>query len=66
MFEIIREKLERPITSRKKFSDGCDGQFRPRYCVIDLMKACKRFSLGHASFDYFEANEAKNISDTLG
>lgn len=65
MFEIIREKLERPITSWK-FSDGCDGQFRPRYCVIDLMKACKRFSLGHASFDYFEANEGKNISDTLG
>ena len=34
--------------------------------MVDLMKACKRFNLEHASFDYFEANEGKNISDKIG
>ena len=29
------------------------------------MKACKRFNLEHASFNYFEGNEGKNISDTV-
>lgn len=41
MFEIIRDKFRRPVTSWKRFPDGCDGQFQSRYCVVDLMKACK-------------------------
>ena len=65
-FEIIREKLGRPIVSWKRFSDGCDGRFRSRYTVTDFMKACARFDLKQASFDYFEANEGKNVSDTIG
>ena len=66
MFEIVREKLGRPILNWKRFSDGCDGQFRSRFTVADLMKACERFDLQQASFDFFEANEGKNISDTVG
>ena len=66
MFEIIREKLGRPVTSWKRFSDGCDGQFQSRFGIVDLMEPCKRFSLEHASYDYFEANEGKNISETIG
>ena len=34
--------------------------------MADLMKVCPRFNLEQASFDYFEANEGKNVSDTIG
>ena len=66
MFEILKEKLGRSFKYWKRFSDGCDGQFRSRYTVADLMKAPKRFNCDIVSFDYFEANEGKNISDTIG
>ena len=66
MFEIIREKLQRPILNWKRLTDGCDGQFRSGFTLADLMKACERFQLQRASFDFFEAHEGKNVSDTIG
>ena len=30
-FEIIRERINRPIYNWKRFSDGCSGQFRSRF-----------------------------------
>ena len=50
----------------KRFSDGCDSQFRSRFCMVDLIKLCKWLNLEHASFDSFEATKGKNISNTTG
>ena len=49
-----------------RFSDGCVTQFNSRKVNADLLKSRKDFHLSHISFQYFEANECKNISDSIG
>lgn len=65
MFEIIRGK-EIKIDNWERYSDSCTGQFRSRKCNAFLLNAPKTFKLEKASFEYFEANEGKNVSDSIG
>ena len=64
MFEIVRSKI-RNITNWKRFSDGCGQQFRSRFTVADLIKAPSLYNCNQVSMDFYEANEGKNISDTI-
>ena len=49
------------------WTDGCGGQFRSRFVNADLMKKAKQiFRLKGVSFEYFEAHDGKNTSDTIG
>ena len=66
MFEIIREKLGRPIHYWARMSDGCSGQFKSRHCVADLMQASSTYDLKQVKFHYFASHEGKNTSDTIG
>ena len=64
MFQIVREKC--PINNWLRFSDACASQFRSRKVNAKLLDAPVDFQLQHVSFDYFEAHEGKNISDSIG
>ena len=66
MFEILRDKCPHPITNWLRYSDGCASQFRSRKVNANLLSAPQDFNLQNVSFDYFEANEGKNISDSIG
>ena len=47
-------------------SDGCSGQFKPRYCVANLMNSCSELELTQVGFHYYASHESKNTSDTIG
>ena len=66
MFQIIRRKCPGAVQNWVRFSDGCASQFRSRKVNADLLKSQKDFDLNQVSFQYFEANEGKNISDSIG
>ena len=66
MFEIVREKLNQPIKNWIRFSDGCGAQFKSGYAVADLFNAKETFKLENAWFNFFESNEGKNTSDSIG
>ena len=66
MMEILREKLNRPLTNWVRYSDGCKGQFKSGYCVADLFKATEKFNIKNATFNFFESHEGKSTSDTIG
>ena len=65
-FNIIREKVGRPINHWKRFSDGCAGQFRSRFVAAQMFEMKQELELSSISYDLFEANEGKNTSDTIG
>lgn len=66
MFEIAREKCPHEIKNWQRFTDGCASQFRSRKVNAKLLAAKDAFDLEEVAFEYFEANEGKNISDTIG
>ena len=45
-------------------SDGCNGQFKSRHCVADVMKSCSKFELTEVGFRYYASHKGKNTSDT--
>ena len=49
-------------------TDNAACQFKCQYVLNNLLKIRKKVSssLESVRFDYFEANEGKNLSDTLG
>ena len=55
-----------PIKYWQRFSDACAAQFRSRKVNGKLLSVKKDFNLDEVSFEYFEANEGKNISDSIG
>ena len=65
MFQILCE-IGLEINSWQRWSDGCGAQFKSQYCNADLLNAKDSFKLQNASFLYFEANEGKNTSNTIG
>ena len=66
MFQIIRRKCPGSVQNWVRFSDGCTSQFRSWKVNADLLKSRKDFVVSHISFQYFEANEGKNLSDSIG
>ena len=65
-FEIFREKIRPNIKNWKRFSDGCGSQFWSRFVAADMVKMRTKLSLENISYDRFEADEGKSLSDTLG
>ena len=66
MFEIARGVIPHPINHWQRWSDGCSSQFRSEFCNAFCAQSCNEFNLKSTSWEYFESNEGKNISDTLG
>lgn len=66
MFEILRVNHNMTITDWLRFTDGCGAQFRSRFVNADLINAKSLFKLNNVGFEYFEANEGKSVSDTIG
>ena len=66
MFNILQEKLNRPIKNWIRYSDGCKGQFKSGYVAADLFQAPELFNVEHAEFNFFESHEGKSISDSIG
>lgn len=65
-FEIFKEKIHNQVRCWKRFSDGCGVQFWSRYVVANLFEMHASLKLDSISYDRFEANEGKSVSDTLG
>ena len=66
MFEIVRSLIPHPVLKWQRWTDGCGEQFRSRFCNSDCLKANEKFGLEKSSWEYFEAHEGKNTSDTIG
>ena len=65
-FEIFKKYIPPQIKSWKRFSDGCGSQFGLKYVTANLFKMHESLHLDNISYNRFEANEGKSISDTLG
>ena len=65
-FRLFREDTSKLVEHWCRFTDGCGAQFRSQFCNRDLREAPVDLQLKSASFNYFEANEGKNISDAVG
>ena len=66
MFEILCSKIPHEINYWQRWADGCSGQFRSQFCNASCIRAKDDFGLQTVSWQYFEAHEGKNLSDTLG
>ena len=66
LLQIVREKIRPGIVNWFRFSDGCDGQFKSRFCVADLFNDIDKFNLKQAGFHFFESHEGKSSSDSIG
>ena len=66
MFEIVCEKLHRPLNHWIRYSDGCGAQFKSGYVVADMLRATENYQVKSVSFNYFEFHEGKNCSDSIG
>ena len=55
MFEIIHEKLHRPLNHWIRYSDGCGAQFKSEYVVADMLHATENYQVKSVSFNYFES-----------
>ena len=65
-FEIFKKYIPYDITSWKRFSDGCGAQFWSQFVIANLFEMKETLGLQQISYDRFEANEGKSVSDTLG
>ena len=65
-FDIVREKLQRPLNNWIRYSDGCGAQFKSGYVVADLFNAPEKFKVKSVSFNFFEFREGKSVSDSIG
>lgn len=66
LFEIVRERIRPGIVNWFRLSDGCDGQFKSRFCVADLFNDIQKLQLEQAGFHFFESHEGKSASDSIG
>ena len=66
MFKILRAKIPHDVFNWQRWSDGAGHEFRSQFCNAELMRLKNNLELTHASFEYFEAHEGKNVSDALG
>ena len=70
--EICEEKCGQVIQHWNRWSDNCSGQFKSRKTMGKLIQACDNVLGGKdpedckVSWEFLEANEAKNESDTIG
>ena len=62
MFEIVCEKLHRPLNHWIRYSDGCGAQFKSGYVVADMLRATENYQVKSVSFNYFESHEGKFVS----
>ena len=65
-FEIYHEKISPNSKHWKRFSDGCRSQFWFCFVAADMVKMHSKLSLEYISYNRFDVNEGKSISDTLG
>ena len=49
-----------------RFSDSCASQYRSRYTNSDLRSLNDFLDVEHITWNYYEAHEGKNLSDTIG
>ena len=55
MFEIVCEKLHRPLNHWIRYSDGCGAQFKSGYVVADMLRATENYQVKSVSFNYIES-----------
>ena len=65
-FEIMKNHVPYEIKNWKRFSDDCGAQFWSGYVIANLFKMKDELGLASISYDRFEANDGKSVSDTLG
>jgi hypothetical protein len=67
MFEILAREGIHP-KNWTRWSDNCYGQYKSCFVVFDLLNCQKAISpnLEQVTYNFFESNEGKNLSDTLG
>ena len=63
-FAIFRDHIPYKVVHWKRISDGCGSQFWSGFANLFKMK--EELDLISISYDRFEANEGKSVSDTLG
>ena len=66
MFSILRTEQGLIINNWLRVSDGCASQFRSCFTNADLVMSKNKLNLKQITYAYYEANEGKNISDTIG
>ena len=66
MFRILRTEQGLNIDNWLRLSDGCASQFRSGFTNADLVMSKNKLNLKRITYAYYEANEGKNISDTIG
>ena len=70
--EIMKERAGLDVVNWTRFSDNCAGQFKSRNTMGKLAQVEKNVmgekggATSKISWEFLEANEAKNESDTLG
>ena len=70
--KICQDKCGQPIRNWNRWSDNCAGQFKSRKTLGKLVQAPNSVlgdedtEASKISWDFLEANEAKNESDTIG
>ena len=66
MFQIVCNKLRRPIKNWIRYSDGCGAQFKSGFAAADLFNAPDTFEIESATFNFFESHKGKSTSDSIG
>ena len=66
LFQIVEEKLHKRFKRWIRFSDGCRGQFKSRFCVANQFAACALFGFESVWWHFFESHEGKSSSDSIG
>ena len=66
MFQIVCDKLRRPINNWIRYTDGCGAQFKSGFAAADLFNAPDTFEIESATFNFFESHEGKITSDSIG
>ena len=66
MFELVRDKLKRPVNNWIRYSDGCSAQFKSGFAIADMFESKELFNLNGVSFNFFESHEGKSVSDSIG
>ena len=67
MIEVVEERGIK-VENWERETDNCFAQYKSQYVVEDLFAVKEKDSpaLKSVSFNYFESNEGKNLSDTIG
>ena len=55
-----------PVENIARFTDTCSQQFRSRNTNADLRSLKSLLEVKNITWHYFEANEGKNLSDSIG